>query len=113
MMFYSPVPPSASSALKGNIQQGSNIPIRNCEAGQIDRSRERRIPEPPQKPSAELKPVKPQRRLHERLEKPLALRRVSLRPLKDPNDTARQPELTCVGRSTGRTLKTSPARLCP
>jgi hypothetical protein len=42
MMFYSPVPPSASSALKGNIQQGSNIPIRNCEAGLIDRSGERR-----------------------------------------------------------------------
>jgi len=37
----------------------------------------------------------------------------SLRPLKEPNDTARQPELTCVGQSTGRTLKTSPARLCP
>jgi len=42
MMFYSPVPPSASSALKGNIQQGSNIPIRNCEASLIDRSGERR-----------------------------------------------------------------------
>jgi hypothetical protein len=36
--------------------------------------------EPPPKPSSQLKPVEPQRRLQERLEKPLALRCVEPRP---------------------------------
>jgi hypothetical protein len=54
--------------------------VSRYEAGRIDRSGERRVPEPPQKPSAELKPVKPQRRLQARLEKPLALLRVEPRP---------------------------------
>jgi hypothetical protein len=62
------------------IQQGGNIGIRNCEAGRIDRSGERRILEPPPKPSSQSKLVEPQRRLHERLEKPLALPRVEPRP---------------------------------
>jgi hypothetical protein len=56
------------------IQQGGNIGIRNCEAGRIDRSGERRILEAPPKPSSQLKPVEPQRCRQERLEKPLALR---------------------------------------
>jgi hypothetical protein len=55
------------------IQQGGNIGIRNCEAGRIDWSGERRILEAPPKPSSQLKPVEPQRCLQERLEKPLAL----------------------------------------
>ena len=50
------------------------------EAGRIDRSGERRISEPPPEPSAESKLVEPQRRLHERLEKPVALGRVEPRP---------------------------------
>jgi hypothetical protein len=56
------------------IQQGSNIRIRNCEAGRIDRSGERRILQPPPKPSPQ------QRRLQERLEKLIALSRVEPRP---------------------------------
>ena len=75
---YSPVPRSASSALKGNpFSSKRHVAIRNRKARRIDRSGERRGPDPPQEPSAELKPVEPQRRLQARLEKPLALRWVS------------------------------------
>ena len=56
-----------------------NVGIRNCKAGRID-LRERRILKPSAKPSPQLKPVKPQRRLHERLEEPLPLRGVEPRP---------------------------------
>ena len=62
------------------FQQQGHIGIRNCEAGRIDRSGERRILEPPPKPSSQRKRVEPQRRLQERLEKPLALRGVEPRP---------------------------------
>jgi hypothetical protein len=50
------------------------------KAGRIDRRSERRGPDPSQEPSAEFKPVEPQRRLQARPEKPLALRPVELRP---------------------------------
>jgi hypothetical protein len=41
---------------------------------------ERGFVDPPQEPSAEFLPVKPQRRLQARLEKPIALRWVEPRP---------------------------------
>jgi hypothetical protein len=62
------------------LQEAGNVGIRKYQAARIDRSGERRILEPPPKPSSQLKPVEPQRRLHERLEKPLALRGVKSRP---------------------------------
>ena len=71
------------------IQQGSNIRIRNCEAGRIDRSGERWILQPPPKPSSQLEPVEPQRPLHERLEKPVALSRVEPRIVASVNSTRR------------------------
>jgi hypothetical protein len=61
------------------FQQGGQIGIRNCEAGRINRSGERRGPEPPQEPSPELKPVQPQRCLQARFEKPVTLLRVEPR----------------------------------
>ena len=66
--------------MRSGPQQDGKVGIRNYKAGRIDRSGERRVPEPPQEPSAELKPVEPQRRLQARLEKPLALLRVEPRP---------------------------------
>jgi hypothetical protein len=39
------------------FQQQRHIAIRNCEVRQIDRSGERRLTNPPPKPSAQLKPV--------------------------------------------------------
>jgi hypothetical protein len=60
-------------------QEEGYIDIRNCKGGRIDRG-ERRILEPPPKPRAQLKPVEPQRRLHECLEEPLPLRGVEPRP---------------------------------
>jgi hypothetical protein len=62
------------------FQQQGHIGIRNCKARRIDRSGERRGPDPPQEPSAELARLEPQRRLQARLEKPLALRWVEARP---------------------------------
>jgi hypothetical protein len=59
---------------------GSNVGIPKYEAGGIDRRSERRISEPPKKPSPQLKPVEPQRRRHERREKPLVLRCIEPRP---------------------------------
>jgi hypothetical protein len=100
---YSPVPPSASSAQF--FQQQGHIGIRNCEGGWID-SRERRILEPPPKPSSQLKPIEPQRRLQERLEKPLALRRVEPRPAlhrRFGQFNAPHPAITC-GRHRGTLL---------
>jgi hypothetical protein len=52
-----------------------------------------KILESPPKPSSQLKPVEPQRRLHERLENPLALRCVE--PLS-------QPSIIAVNKSTRR-----------
>ncbi len=60
-----PVRPRGSFARRRPHEKG-NIGIRNCEAGRIDRFGERRILQPPPKPSSQLKPVEPQRRLHER-----------------------------------------------
>ena len=57
-----------------------NVGLRDCEAGRIDRRGERGFVEPPQEPIAEFLPVKAQRRLQARLEKPLALRWVEPRP---------------------------------
>jgi hypothetical protein len=63
-------------------QDERNVGIRKYEAGRVDRFGERRVPEPPQEPSAKLQPVKPQRRLQARSEKALALRwGVSVVPL--------------------------------
>ena len=76
---YSPVPPSAPSVLKGNLFSKVAMSASAHEAGWID-SCERRILEPPPKPSSQLKPVEPQRRLQERLEKPVALRLVEPPP---------------------------------
>jgi hypothetical protein len=53
-------------------QQG-NVLSRNCKAGRIGRSRDRRIFELPPKPSSQLKPIAPQRRPQELLEKALPL----------------------------------------
>jgi hypothetical protein len=63
-----------------HLHDEGNVGIRKHVTGRIDRSAERRIFEPPPKPSSQLKPVEPQRRLRERLEKPLALRCVEPRP---------------------------------
>jgi hypothetical protein len=73
-----PVRPGGSFARRP--QEAGNVGIRKYQVGRIDRSGERRIFEPPPKPRSQLKPVEPQRRAQERLEKPLALRRVEPRP---------------------------------
>jgi hypothetical protein len=81
MIFYSPVPRSASSALKGNFSSSkAKSASEIVEAGGIDRSGERRVPEPLPKPISHRNPVEPQCRIDERLEKLVALRRVEPRP---------------------------------
>ena len=78
--FCSPVPPSAPSALNGNLFSKAAMSASEIVKWAGSTSRERRILEPPPKPSSQLKPVEPQRRLHERLKKPLALRCVKPPP---------------------------------
>jgi hypothetical protein len=60
-------------------QEVGNVAVRNREASRINRD-ERRISEAPPKPSPQFKLVEPHRRLHELLEKTLALRGVEPRP---------------------------------
>src|SRR6478609_673759 len=57
-----------------------DVGLRNGEAGRIDRRGERGFVNPPQEPGAEFLPLKPQRRLQARLEKPLTLRWGEPRP---------------------------------
>ena len=85
-----PVRPSSSFARRP--QEEGNVGIPKYETGRIDRFGERRVPEPPQEPSSKLKPVEPQRSLQARLEKPLALLRVS----------RAQPCIVASNRSTRR-----------
>jgi hypothetical protein len=55
------------------FQQRRHVAIRNRKGRRIDRSGERRGPDPPQEPRSKLRPVEPQRSLHARLENPRAL----------------------------------------
>jgi hypothetical protein len=61
-------------------QEKGDVGLRNGEAGRIDRRGERGFDQPPHEPFAEFLPLKAQRRLQTRLEKPLALRWVEPRP---------------------------------
>ena len=72
-----PVRPGGSFARRP--QEAAYVDIL-YQPARIGRNGERCILEPTPKPSPQSKLVEPQRRLHERLEKPLALRRVEPRP---------------------------------
>src|SRR5258707_448577 len=61
------------------FQQQGHVAIRNRKGRRIDRD-ERMASEPLPEPFPELKPVEPQRRTDERLEKLVALLRVEPRP---------------------------------
>ena len=76
-----PVRPSfAPRFARRRPHEKGNVSVRNCKAGQIDRSGERCGPQPPPQPSPQIKRIEPQRRPQERMEKPIALGRVKPRP---------------------------------
>jgi hypothetical protein len=64
----------------GRPHEKRNVGLRNCEAGRIDRRGERGFAYSPQEPSTEFLPLKAQRRLQPRLEKPVPLLRGEPRP---------------------------------
>jgi len=60
--FLQPGPAIGIVRPQGQFFQQQRHVVRNRKARRIDRSAERRGPDPPQEPSAELQPVEPQRR---------------------------------------------------
>jgi len=66
------VPVRQGGSFARRPHEKGNVSIRNCVEGRIDRSGERRVPEPPQEPRSKLQPVEPQRCLQARLLLPLS-----------------------------------------
>jgi hypothetical protein len=78
-----------------------DVGLRDCEAGRIDRRGERRFAEPPHQPSAELLPLKAQRRPQERFGKPLALQCVEPLPsLQSCRNQIDAPHMRAFSRAT-------------
>ena len=63
-----------------SLHDERNVGVPKHVAGRIDRSGERRGPDPPPKPTAKLSSAEPQRRPQEHLGKPLALAIIEPRP---------------------------------